>query len=251
MDQNTRILLFAISGTFFAVLFAWGIFGLPAVGHYRGPYGDVITAIVVPQRHITDAVTAVNFDFRGFDTLGEEFIMFVSVAGVAVLLRRHPEEEDKPPKDKAKGRQVPLPSDAVRFFTIGLIGPLTLFGLYIATHGQLTPGGGFQGGVVLATAPLLIYLAGDFARFKRVAPHAIVEIVEALGAGGYGIIGIAAFLAGAPFLTNVLPLGMTGDVFSGGTVLWIDLAVGMEVAGGFLVLMSVFLQEALELHELR
>lgn len=243
MRANARLALFLAGALGFGILFGWGILGLPAVGHYRGPYGDVINATTVPERHITDAVSAVNFDFRGFDTLGEEFIMFVSVIGVAVLLRQHPNQKKE---DRDGNRRVPESSDAVRTFAVGSIGPLVLLGTYIVTHGQLTPGGGFQGGVVLATAFLLIYIAGDFSKFKRVAPHIVVEIAEGLGAGGYVLVGIAGLLAGAPYLTNVLPLGAVGDVFSGGTLVWIDLVVGMEVAAGFLVLMWAFLEETLK-----
>jgi multicomponent Na+:H+ antiporter subunit B len=246
MHPKARLGLFLPSAALFAGLYIWGILGLPAVGHYCGPYGDAVNAATVPERHITDAVTAVNFDFRGFDTLGEEFIMFVSVVGVAVLLRQHPGEKKEHSDDRAARRKVPAPSDAVRTLTVGLIGPLAAFGIYIVTHGQLTPGGGFQGGVILATAPLLIYLAGEFSTFKNVAPHWLIEIAEAIGGGGYALVGVAGLLAGTPFLTNVLPLGKVGDVFSGGTVLWIDLAVGLEVSAGFLVLMWAFLEEALE-----
>ncbi|HEY7389658.1 MAG TPA: MnhB domain-containing protein [Bryobacteraceae bacterium] len=249
MRPKSRLYLFLPSAAVLAGIYIWGIFGVPAVGHYRGPYGDAVNAATVPERHITDAVTAVNFDFRGFDTLGEEFIMFVSVVGVVVLLRQQAGQKDGQQEDKAGGRRVPPPSDAVRTLTVAMVGPLAAFGIYIVTHGQLTPGGGFQGGVILATAPLLIYLAGEFSTFKRVAPHLLIEVAEALGAGGYALVGIMGLLAGLPFLTNVLPLGKVGDVFSSGTVLWIDLAVGLEVSAGFLVLMWAFLEEALEHQE--
>ena len=88
MRNSFRLALFLAGACGFAALFAWGLAGLPEFGHYLGPYGDVVNAITVPERQITDAVTAVNFDIRGFDTLGEEFIMFVSVMGVALLLRK-------------------------------------------------------------------------------------------------------------------------------------------------------------------
>lgn len=38
------------------------------VGHYAGPYGDVLNSLSVYQRHATDVVSAINFDYRGFDT---------------------------------------------------------------------------------------------------------------------------------------------------------------------------------------
>ena len=79
-----------------------------------------------------------------------------------------------------------------------------VFGIYLITHGQLTPGGDFQAGVILATAPLSVYLAGDLETFKKITGQAMVELGEAAGLGF--------------FSENVLPLGTTGDVFSGGTI---------------------------------
>jgi multicomponent Na+:H+ antiporter subunit B len=208
-------------------------------------YAAFVNRVAVPERQITDAVTAVNFDIRGFDTLGEEFIMFASVLGVALLLRRHRDERDGPPLDRARGRAVPAPSDAVRILTVALVGPLVLFGIYVVVHGQATPGGGFQGGVVLATAPLLIYLAGEYGSLRRVAPRWLVETGEALGAAGYVAVGAAAMFRNERFLQNFMPLGRAGDVFSGGTVALLDLTVGLEVAGGFILLLLMFLEETL------
>ena len=52
--------------------------------------------MVVPERHATAVVTAINFDYRGFDTMGEEFILFAAVLGLALLLREPREERDRP-----------------------------------------------------------------------------------------------------------------------------------------------------------
>ncbi|MBV9609008.1 MAG: MnhB domain-containing protein, partial [Acidobacteria bacterium] len=149
--------------------------------------------------------------------------------------------------DEVPGREVPEPSDAVKVTTLALIGPLVAFGLYIVTHGQLSPGGGFQGGVILATAPLLVYLAGDFKTFRRVASHTLVEVGEAIGACAYVAIGIIGVASGGVFLQNALPLGVTGNINSSGTIALISAGVGLEVAGGFVVLMHSFMEQALEL----
>ncbi len=248
MSAKTRIALFVFSCAAFTALYVAALGGLQPMGQVQGwaaQYGDTINRLSVPALHITDAVTAVNFEFRGFDTLGEEFIMAASVLGAALLLRQHPDERSGPPKDKAPGRTISRSSDAVRVLTVGLVGPVTLFGIYIVVHGQLTPGGGFQGGVILASAPLLIYLAGEFRSLRRVAPRWMVEVAEAAGAGGYAVIGAVSMVAGLPFLANYLPRGQVGDVFSGGIVVLIDLTVGLEVAGGLILLLLVFLEETL------
>lgn len=250
MNRGVRIsLFFASAAVLFAVLI-WGMRGLPPLGHYQGPYGDVLNSVAVYERHATDVVTAVNFDYRGFDTLGEEFILFISVVGCVLLLRRQKgegkDDGNSEEQDESPERNAPSPSDATKVASIGLIGPLVVFGLYIVSHGQLTPGGGFQGGVVLATAPLLIYLAGDMKTFKKVVSHTLVEIAEAAGALGYVAIGFAGYVIGDAFLKNVVPLGKTGMINSSGTIILISLATGLEVAGGFVLLLHAFLEQTLE-----
>jgi len=248
MKRSGRIAFFLLSVTGFFAVYLWGLLGLSPFGHYPGPYGDVINKVAVYERHATDVVSAVNFDYRAFDTLGEEFILFISVVGATLLLRRQKgETEDGGAEDETPERNAPSPSDAARAFTLALIGPLVLFGLYIVSHGQLTPGGGFQGGVILATAPLLIYLAGDFETFKKVTSHTLMEVAEALGAGGFLLIGFLGLILGGHYLQNVLPLGKTGEVNSSGVILAISLATGLEVAAGFVLLLYGFLEQTLEI----
>jgi multicomponent Na+:H+ antiporter subunit B len=251
MSRRTRLALFWVSLCGFASLYVWALRGLPAFGHYRGPYGDVLNAVATYERHVTDVVTAVNFDYRGFDTLGEETILFISVVGALVLLRRQKKEQEDDGgapfgADPGEHRPSPEPSEAVRAFTVGLIGPTVCFGLYVASHGQLTPGGGFQGGVILATAPLLVYLGGDFKTFKRITSHALIEVSEAAGLAAYLAVGFAGMIVGGQYLRNVIPLGTTGYITSGGTIQVASLATGLEVTGGFVLLLYAFLEQTIE-----
>ncbi|HLH30950.1 MAG TPA: MnhB domain-containing protein [Terriglobia bacterium] len=248
MSRRLRSLLFVPLAAAFLVLFLSATVGIPAVGNYRGPYGDVLNAVAVKERHSTDVVTAVNFDYRGFDTLGEESILFISVIGATVLLRQRPDEIKEKDKEEDDGRHVPKISDAVRLLCLALAAPAVLFGIYVVTHGQLTPGGGFQGGVILATVPLLVYLAGDLRTFQKTTPRILPEIAECIGVGGYILIGVAGLIWGGSFLQNVVPLGPEdAKVYSGGTIPLISVATGLAVTGGFVLLLIAFLEETLQL----
>lgn len=245
MRRTVRKSFFLASAVLLGAVFWLGYSNLAPVGQVSGLYGDTVNAITVSQRHITDAVTAVNFDIRAFDTLGEEFILFTSVMGVVLLTRRRKEPAGDH-EDKAENRTVPPSSDAVRITALLLLAPTVLFGIYMVTHGQITPGGGFQGGVLLSTAPLLIYLSGTFAQFRAMAPPRVVEILESIGAAGYIFIGAACVMLGGVFLQNVLPLGKTGTITSGGIVPFIDFAVGLEVGAGFVLILLAYLEELME-----
>lgn len=81
---------------------------------------------------------------------------------------------------------------------------------------------------------------------SRPAAPRLIEIVEAAGAAGYIIVGGACAALGGLFLENLLPLGKTGTLTSGGTVPFINLAVGLEVSAGFVLILLVYLEELME-----
>ncbi|HEY5315627.1 MAG TPA: MnhB domain-containing protein [Pirellulales bacterium] len=248
MKHPLRTGVFAIGGLALAGLYLAACAGIAAPTERPNRYSELADRLTLADRRITDVVTAINFDIRGFDTLGEEYILFVSVMGALVLLRQVDQKHERDPADARTPRRATGPSEAVQLWTLGMTGPTIVFGLYVVAHGQFTPGGGFQGGVILATGPLLIYLADEFATFKRIISYQLIEVAEAVGAGGYVLVGFLAWFDGQPFLTNILPLGETGQLASGGTIMLINDAVGLEVAAGFVVLMHAFMQSSLHDH---
>jgi multicomponent Na+:H+ antiporter subunit B len=245
MSSTVRRNVFLVSGAGLFVLLLWSFGGLPDFGHYLGPYGDILNASSIPERQTTAVVSAINFDYRGFDTLGEEFILFAAVVGVASLLRNLRGERDRRPDDDARGRRVRDPSVAVTVVGLGLVGPTVLIGLYVVIHGHQTPGGGFQGGVILATALLLVYLSDTYVTLRRVGPMALIELAEALGAGSLAVLGLAGLVWGSAYMENVLPLGTAGQLLSAGTIPLSSVAVGLAVTGGFAFMLSEFLEQTL------
>lgn len=246
MTPAQRRWVFALAVAGLAAFYLWGLSGLPGFGNYPGPYGFAILRVAVQQTNATGIVSAVNFDYRGFDTVGEEFILFTAAAATSVVLRRLRGERERPAVDEAADREVPPTSGAVRMLALLFTGPVLVVGWWLATHAQTNPSGGFQGGVILATAFILVYLSGDFLIFKRFSPVAIVDAVEAVGAGGFAAIGVAAVGMGLAYLTDFLPLGQTpGAVSSSGTIALISFFVGLEVAAAFILIVSELLDQTL------
>jgi multicomponent Na+:H+ antiporter subunit B len=75
---------------------------------------------------------------------------------------------------------------------------------------------------------------------------AVLDAAEAIGAGAFVVAGLAAIGAGAPFLTNLLPLGKTGSIVSAGVIPLLNIAVGIAVGTGFAVLFLEYLEETRE-----
>jgi multicomponent Na+:H+ antiporter subunit B len=248
VSAAARRWLFLVGVAAFLALYLWGMTGLPGFGNYAGPYGFVINRIAVAETHATGVVSAVNFEYRGFDTVGEEFILFAAAVGVSTVLRhlRSERERNGGARDDALDRDVPSTTEAVRLACLIFVGPTVLIGWYLATHAQTSPSGGFQGGVVLATAFIMIYLAGQYLVFRRTSPIAVMDAVEAVGAGGFAAVGIAAVALGFSYLYNFLPLGgVPGAVSSSGTIALISFFVGVEVAAAFVVIIGELLEQTL------
>ena len=243
MSKRGRLVLFVLACLALLPAFVHVATRMPAFGAHPLPYGDAINASGVGERHVTNMVTAVNFDYRGFDTLGEEFMLLCAVTGVTVLLRGHRGERRGARPGRVPGRAIWPRSDAVVLVCRLAAPPTLIFGLYIALHATTTPGGGFQGGVIMASAATLVFLGEGYRGWRRMIRSEVMDALEGSGAGLYALAGLASIAAGLPFLTNILPLGQAGDAFSGGLMLVENAGVTLAVTGGFTVLFIEFLEE--------
>ena len=235
MSRRVRIAMFVPAVALFASLLTWSLVAIPHFGNYRGPYGFVLNRVVLPERHMTNVVTAVVFDYRGFDTMGEEFILFIAVTGVVLLLREHEREDEEKLDDE-------IGSDAVRVGGSLAIGVCMLVALWLIAFGFVTPGGGFQGGVALASSLVLVFLCASYTSWTGVAAEHWLDPIEGIGAGGYVVVGLAALIGGMPFLTNLLGPGTPGTLYSGGSAPFVNWAAGTEVAAANLILFTTFLE---------
>lgn len=173
-------------------------------------------------------VTSVIVTYRGLDTLGEVTVLFIATAGVGFLLRRDEEEAGTDTTNSPTGH-THSPRQASELLSSGsmLLFPLLmLFGVYIFLHGHLTPGGGFQGGVVIASAVLLLMLA----RVSFHLNHFVISFVESISGFAYVVIGVLGIFLAAGFLDNrILPLGQFGSLLSAGAIPLIYSLVGLKV----------------------
>ena len=265
MTPRQRLVFFGVAMAGLVACYLWAVGGLPGFGNYPGPYGFAILRVAVAQTHATGVVSAVNFSYRGFDTVGEEFILFAAAAGLSVVLRRLRDERELGVRGQEREQEhgqergvsgglageadnsnMLTTSPAGRLPALLLTGPTVLVGWWLASHAQTSPSGGFQGGVMLATALALVYLSGEFLTFRRLSPVAVLDAAEAIGAGGFAAIGVIAVAMGLPYLYNFVPLGQfPGAVSSGGVIPIISFFVGVEVAAAFAAIIGEFLGQTL------
>lgn len=218
------------------------ILGLPHFGSSYHPYRTLAVRAAVHQA-TANVVSSINFDQRGLDTLGEESILLGSVLAASALLR--PSKQERERGIATAGRVL----DATRLVGYLLLPVTLIVGVDVVAHGHLTPGGGFQGGVVLATGLHLLYVSGTYQALERARPLEIFRITDAVGAAAFAGLGIATLLAAGVFLGNVLGVGRFNSLLSAGTVPLLNGAVGLEVASGVIVLLAKFLAQALTVQE--
>ncbi|MFB6934839.1 MnhB domain-containing protein [Streptomyces chartreusis] len=242
MNPRTRLWLVAVGLAGVAALLVAACLDLPHFGGDRHPYGDRAVRASL-DRHTANTIASVNFDQRAFDTLGETTILFAAVVGCVVLLRQTREEHRARPAPAAV-------APPVRRYALLVLPVALLVGLYVIAHGQLSPGGGFQGGVVAATSLHLLYLGADYRALERIRPVGLFEVGDALCASAYLVTGFAGLIGGTAFLANtLLPYGTFNTLSSGGTVPLLNAAVGMEVACAVVVLLARLLDQAVEIEE--
>lgn len=214
-------------GILLVVLAMGGLFGqlyvAYAPGSQLGPVASHYAGRGVEELGSVNLVTAVVVTYRGLDTLGEVVVLFLAATLLGLLL--------KDGGDGSAGDGNP-PSE-ILLTGAGLLAPLVLLlGVFIFMHGHLTPGGGFQGGAVMAVATVLFILAEPRRHRARRMFH-LVESLSGLIYLALGVLGI--FLAGGFLDNRILTLGTPGRLLSAGAIPLIygliGLKVGAELAG--------------------
>ena len=168
------------------------------------------------QDGVANAVTTVVVYFRGFDTLGEIAVLFIASLGIGLMLGSNSKCEIKAESNFM------LKTASKLLFPI-----IALYGIYVMIYGHLSPGGGFQGGVIIATAVLLLFISHK--EFE--VPHSLIVLLETFAGVSYVLIGLIGLLTLDIFLGNFLShdISQMGMLLSGGIIPIIYIIVGIKV----------------------
>lgn len=250
MNFSVRKICAAIAALLFGLLMVAGMIHMPDADEDLASYGLIIADISVDERNAMNTVSGVLFDFRSLDTLGELLALFAASAGMHILFRRITGEKlrDKTLLSRKSRPNVKV-SDTIRAISLSFAAPITMYGIYICVRGHLTIGGGFQGGVILASALFLLYLAGQFRIQEKIAVDEQLDLAETIGMGGVVLIGLVGLIMTGSLFENILPIGEAGALFSAGIIPILSILVGLEAAAAIALIVSHMQSQLLELEE--
>lgn len=173
-------------------------------------------------------VTSIVVNYRGFDTLGEVTVLFLAATGVGALFFQ------KEPMHRSRQNASIIVKTGAR-----ILFPLTIIlGAYVFIHGHLTPGGGFQGGSIIASGFLLMFMS--FRSYH--VSHKVLSWIESLAGLTFVTIGLLGLIYGWSFLQNFLPFGQPNALFSAGVIPLIYIAVGFKVGSELTALLDTMLK---------
>ena len=170
-------------------------------------------------------VTAIIVTYRGLDTLGEVTVLFLTAAIIGLVLAQGRQQ-----KIRAQQHDLPASGELLKTGSRLLTPLILLLGVYVFVNGHLTPGGGFQGGAILASAILLLLLTDPLRHFS----HRLISILESTSGLFFVTIGVLGIFFAGGFLDNrILPTGSLGDLFSAGVIPIIYSFIGLKVGAEF------------------
>ncbi len=203
----------------------WGDPNSPASTHLSPHYLEKS----MEETSVPNIVTAVLADYRGYDTMFEAVVIFCAGITVLTILRRTHRQDEKVIKPRPKRPD----ADVILQTASRLLVPvMQIFALYVVAHGHHSPGGGFQGGVILGASMILLAISYDIQEALDRFKEKIVLIGSAMGVLIYAGIGAICLVLGRNFLAYAAwakPLGITEVEAHSHGMLGVEIGVAITV----------------------
>ena len=223
-------------------LLIYGTLQMPPFGSAAAPIHQHVGSYYINQSYaetgIVNLVTSVLASYRGYDTFGELVVIFTAGVGVLALLSS---QKSYPiaPIDKTI---LPAPMKQhhiLRVVSKMLIPLILLFALYVQFHGHTGPGGGFQAGVIFASAIVLYTMIFGLQAALDVISVAWLKLFSAFGVLIYSSVGLLSLLSGENFLDYSVLAQAPIEAQHLGT-LAVEMGIGITVASTIMLIFFSF-----------
>ncbi len=212
---------------------------MPPMGDPENPTNssDVTTRYLEKaeeETYTVNVITGIILNYRGYDTMGEVSVIFCALAAVLAVLGR-----EKRGKIYAYADRSRVPSSViVRTMVAFLVPFIVLFSIYTILHGELSPGGGFQGGAIIGASMIIFTtIFGLFESSERI-PQKLRSPLEGSAFITFFVVGVLGLVGGGNFLTYAWP-NIATDL-QPAVVLWLTILVEIGIGvGGAMVLISI------------
>ncbi len=209
-------------------LLIFGTLNFPFWGDPTTPASTYLSSYYIEKAmedtSVPNIVTAVLADYRGYDTMFETTVIFAAGLACFFLLRKFEskdskstlyrhistgivikvEDESKIPKNHESFEQMDsqwTPKDLIVKTTCRLVIPsIQLFAFYVIAHGHYSPGGGFQGGVILGASIILFAISHDLRTTLARLGEKASALLASTGVLIYAGTGILCLILGGAFL---------------------------------------------------
>lgn len=210
----------------------------PNWGDPQSPVNSTISPYYIEHTirdaHVPNIVTTVLADYRGFDTLLETAVVFIACIAIYSILRTDAAKLKVTEPDIVTPPPAYDPTDSliIRQASRIMVPFMQIFALYVIAHGHYSPGGGFQGGVILGASIILLCISFDLKYVLRQWTEKKIMLLTALGVLIYAAVGLACMIMGGEFLNyKVLNPLLPGDeaYARSHSILLVEIGVGMTV----------------------
>jgi len=214
-----------------------GVAGLPRPGDATAPAHTHVAARYIAagaeEAGAANLVTAVLLNYRAYDTFGEVMVIFAALAAVSAVLS----------SGATTGSAGPAAGDRIQIspivaFIIRLTAPfIAAFGVMVILKGQVAPGGGFQGGVILGALLVLLSVVLGRGRERPLIPASVARWLQAAGPLAFMVVGV--FGLGLAGVLLGYPAAPGAGVMPAAMMLVLEIGIGV---GGAAIILGLFLQ---------
>lgn len=232
-----------------AVLLLYVVASMPPMGDPSSPTRDHVIPRYLEkaeeETNTPNVITGIILNYRGYDTMGEVTVIFCALACVLAVLGRERRGRIYAHMDRSEVRSSVIVKTMVRL----LVPFIILFSAYTILHGEISPGGGFQGGAIIGGSMIIFTTIFGLWEASQHIPQKLRAVLEGSAVITFFIVGVLGLVGGGNFLTYAWP--HISESLQPTVVLWLTILVEIGIGvGGAIVLISILFSMSREEEEI-